>query len=133
MQSLHPRVVPSAHRQLPFQNNNQNLAYNALSNLHLLDVLLGAVPVRTIHHQPRRESRLAQLFRTGLDVFRGVIRSLGAPPQDDMRERVTLGLDDRAQALLGDGEEGVARGGGAHGVDGDIDGTVGAVLEPDGA
>jgi hypothetical protein len=96
-------------------------------------MLLGTIPMRTIHHQPRRQPSLAQFLRTSLDVLSRVIRALGAASEDNVREGVSLGLDDGGEALLGDGEEGVACCGGAHGVDGDVDGTVGAVLEADGA
>ena len=89
--------------------------------------------MRTIHHQPRRQPGLRQLVRTSLDVLSGIVGTLGAATKDDMCEGVTFCFDDGAQALLGDGEEGVARRGGAHGINGDVDGPVSAVLETDGA
>src|SRR5438445_7130996 len=49
-----------------------------------------------------------------------------------MRARITAGLDDRGEALLGDAHEAVRLARGAHGVDRDLHAPVGAVLESNG-
>lgn len=71
-------------------NGKVKITYNAFSDLHLLDVLFRAVTMRTIDHQPRCQSSLGQLVGAGLDVFRGVVGSLGGTSEDDMGEGVAL-------------------------------------------
>lgn len=49
--------------------------------------------------------------------------------EDDVGVLVTGGLDDGSETLLGDTEESMVVRGGAHAVGGDLEGTVGTVLE----
>ena len=61
-----------------------------------------------------------------------VVVGVAAAAQDHVAVRVAGGPQDRRSARRIDPGEGVARGRGAHGVDGDLDVAVGPVLEADG-
>src|SRR5256885_3725150 len=90
-----------------------------------------AVAVARIHHEARRQLRVRERGERLLHVARVVVGALLTSAQDDVAVGVAARRDDARQALLGDAEEAVVVRGGAHGVDRDLHGAVGAVLEAD--
>ena len=98
----------------------------------LATVVLVAVAVARVDHEPRREIGIHERRGRLLHADRVVVGAAGAAPQDDVAVRVPARGDDRAEALLGHAQKLVGMGAGAYGVDGDLDAAVGPVLEADG-
>src|ERR1039457_7610524 len=83
-----------------------------------------------IYHNRRSEIVFRQHFLGLFDVLREIVR-LFAAAQDYMDLGVPGGLDYRCEAVTVYAEKGVGVAGGDHGVYGDLQVSVGAVLEPD--
>src|SRR5438093_7290856 len=98
----------------------------------LAAVVLVAVAVARVDHEPRRKPSVDERRGRLLHAHGVVVGTARAPAQDDVAIGVTARGDNRAEPLLGHAGELVGMPGGAHGVDGDLDAAVGAVLEADG-
>lgn len=85
-----------------------------------------------VNHQARAQVGFAKLIASGLDVLGSVVWSRVATAEDDVAGVVAAGVDNGGDALLCDREEVVVHGGGADGVDGNVDVAVGAVFEAHG-
>ena len=95
-------------------------------------MVLGAVVVRGVDHEALAEPGRAQLVERRADARLRVVGLVAPAAQDDVPVGVAGRVHDRRDAADVDAGERVARGGGAHGVDGDLHVAVGAVLEADG-
>ena len=97
----------------------------------LAAVVLAAVAVARVHHQPPRQPRrLDQVQRLG-GVAGLVVRAGPAAAQDDVRVWVARRGHHRGDAVMGDAEERVPGGRRPASVHGHLDVAVRAVLEPD--
>ena len=108
------------------------LVGDLLGDAGLVQVVLLGVTVRTIDHENLALLLRAQSLARTLDRSTVVVCALVASAQDDEAVLVTGCLGDGSQTLLGDTEEAVGVCGGADGVNGDGQVTVGAVLVSDG-
>ena len=88
--------------------------------------------MRAVDHDGHLLTLLGERLLGRSDVLLIVIGTLGAATQDDEAVLVAGGTGDGGKALLGDTHEVVLGGGGANGIDGDAEVTIGAVLEADG-
>ncbi len=104
------------------------LTGHVLGHQHLVLELLAAVGVAEVDHHLLRQTGLVQPLHHFVHVGGAVVR-LTAAAQDDVTVRVAPGRDDGGVAVLGHREEVVRRAGSADGIDGHLDGAVGAVLE----
>ena len=100
-------------------------------HLRLAAIVLLAVAVARVDHQPRRRSGGAEGGERLSDAGRLVVRAALPAPQDHVAVGVAAGRDDAGEALFGDAQEAVRMGGRAHRVDRDLHPAVGAVLESD--
>ena len=92
-------------------------------------VVLAAVAVAGVDHQARRQSRPFQFGRCRGDSG-CVMVGHGASAQHDMGLGIARGRGDRRAPVFVDGQEVMGVGRGQHGIDGDADIPVRAVLEP---
>ena len=90
-----------------------------------------AVGVAAIDHQPRAKARGPDLGRRATDMGRREIGATLSAAKDHVAIRIAVRGDNCSDTLLGDGEELMRMRSGAHRVDGNLDRTVGAVLESD--
>ncbi len=93
-------------------------------------MILHAVAVAEIHHQPLRQADVGQRLARLVDAGGVVVGSVAAA-QDHVAIGVAGGAVDGHLAVLVRGVEDVAVTGGAHRIDGDAGVAVGAVLEAD--
>src|SRR2546427_9492621 len=98
----------------------------------LTAIVLVAVAVARVDHEPRRQAGVHESRGGLLHAHRVVVGAAGAAAQDDVAIGVAARGHDRAEPLLGHAEELMRVRGGAYGVDGDLDAAVGPVLEADG-
>jgi len=97
----------------------------------LAAVVLAAVAVAGVHHQPARQARAGDQVQ-GLGHVAGlVVGAAAAAAQDHVGVRVPGRGHHRGRAVVGDAEERVPGGRGPAGVDRHLDVAVGAVLESD--
>lgn len=107
------------------------LLRNDLCNLGLIAMVLLAVPVRTIDHESGGQALGLQLFLGLSDTLLVVVRPCGTAAQDDETVLVPDGAYDSDHAWLGDGKEMMGVTNGTDGVNGDTQGAICTVLEPD--
>ncbi|MCY1413026.1 hypothetical protein D9M71_284480 [compost metagenome] len=107
----------------------QALLENIGEHMRLAQWVLAAVGVAAVDHDPRRYGRLGQVVMNLGNVLALVVWPAVPTPQYQVGVRVALGFDDRRVPLGIDAEVAVRVSGAAHGVAGDADAAVGAVLE----
>src|SRR5262249_44662293 len=95
----------------------------------LAAMVLLAVAVAGVDHQPGRNSGVTEGGERLLHAHGVVVRATGPAEQDHVAVGIAARRHDAGQALLGDAEEAVRMGGRAQGVDGDLYAAVRAVLE----
>lgn len=103
------------------------LGSDILRDVDLLLVLLAAVSVRAINHDPSWHIGLGKLLSARAHVLSCVVGALGSTAQDDVRIGVALRLDDTAEAFLAHTEEAVAALGRSASIYGDTNTAVGRV------
>src|SRR5207248_8831370 len=107
----------------------RDLARDVVADHRLPAVILAAVAVTAVDHQPRRQAGVAER-RGGLaDVGCVVIRAALPTAQDDVAVGIAARGDDRAKPLLGNAEEPMRVRARADGVDGELHVAVGAGLQ----
>lgn len=109
-----------------------NLLRQSGGHLGLVLVVLLGVPVAAVDHQTGLHALGVELGLGLGDALGVVVGALLAAAQDDEAVGVADGADNGDDTGLGDGEEVVGVLDRADGVDGDVEGAVGAVLEADG-
>ncbi len=95
-------------------------------------VILVAVGMAAVDHDPDRQAGLAEHLLGATDVLGLVVGTMVAAAQHDMHVAVPGGGDDGVATVIVDTEKVVGMQGGVHGIDGDLQIAVGAVLETDG-
>lgn len=102
------------------------------SHLGLVLVVLLRVTVAAVDHEAGRHALGGQLGLSLGDALGIVVGALLATTEDDEAVGVAHGADDSSDTGLGDGQEVVRVLDGANGIDSDIQGAVGTVLETNG-
>jgi len=112
---------------------NQLLA-DGINNLWLVVVVLERVSVRAIDHDAWLVLRTGLLegSSNSLDVFSGVVGTLGATSEDDVNILVAGSLHDGSKTLFGNTHESVRVGSRLHGINGNTDASISSVLKADG-
>lgn len=108
----------------------RDLLSNGGKHLGLVAVVLLGVAVGAVDHDV--DPALADLLLNGSNRLRVVVSTTGAASENDEAVLVAPGGGDGEDTLLGDTHEVVRAAGRLHGVDGNTDVTVSAVLETNG-